>query len=60
MRENFAKRICELRFLIFTVGKERLQKVNHPERGRHDENDENPAIAILNVGRLNDGVEQEA
>jgi hypothetical protein len=30
--------------------------VNTPENSRHDEN---PAIAILNVGRMNDWVEQQ-
>jgi hypothetical protein len=33
------------------------QKGKHPEQGRHDEN---ASITILNVGRMNDGVEQEA
>jgi hypothetical protein len=31
--------------------------VKHAEQCRHDEN---ASIAILNVGRMNDGVEQEA
>jgi hypothetical protein len=47
----------KLRSLIPAVGEERLQKGKHPEQGRHDEN---AAIAILNVGRMNNGVEQEA
>ena len=57
MRENFCKRLRKLRSLISAVGEERLQKGKHPKQGRHDEN---AAIAILNVGRMNDGVEQEA
>jgi hypothetical protein len=43
--------------LISAVGEERLQKGKHPEQGRHDQN---ASIAILNVGRMYDGVEQEA
>jgi len=42
--------------LIATVDEQRLQKEN-TEQCRHDEN---ASIAILNVGRMNDGVEQEA
>ena len=57
MRQNFCKRFRKLRSLISAVGKERLQKGKHSKQGRHDEN---AAIAILNVGRMNDGVEQEA
>ena len=56
MRENFCKRFRKLRSLISPVGEQRLQKGEHPEQGRHDEN----AIAILDVGRMDDGVEQEA
>jgi hypothetical protein len=43
--------------LISAVGEERLQKRKHPEQGRHDQN---ASIAILNVGRMYNGVEQEA
>jgi len=57
MRETFCKRFRKLRSLISAVGEERLQKGKKPEQGRHDED---AAIAILNVGRMNDGVEQEA
>jgi len=57
MRQNFCKRFRKVRSLISAVGEERLQKGEHPEQGRHDEN---TSIAILNVGRMNDGVEQEA
>src|SRR5947209_11705615 len=44
------------RTLISAVGEQRLQKWKHAEQCRHHEND---TIAILNVGRMNDGVEQE-
>jgi len=57
MRENLCKRFRKLRSLISAVGEECLQKGKHPKQGRHDEN---AAIAILNVGAMNDGVQQEA
>ena len=57
MRENFCQGLLKLRSLISAVGEELFQKGKHPEQGRHDEN---AAIAILNVGRMNDGVEHEA
>jgi hypothetical protein len=56
MWQNFCKRVRELRSLISAVGEQRLQEGKHPEQGRHDENS---AVAILNVGRMNDGVEQQ-
>jgi hypothetical protein len=42
--------------VISAVGEQRLQKWKHAEQCL---NYENAAIAILNVGRMNDGVEQE-
>jgi len=42
--------------LISAVGEQHLQKGEHAEQCRHDEN---ASIAILNVGRMNDGVEQK-
>jgi hypothetical protein len=42
---------------ISAVSKERFQERKHPEQGCHDEN---ASVAILNVGRMNDGMEQEA
>jgi hypothetical protein len=56
MRKNFCKRFRKLWSLISAVGEQRLQKWKHVEQCRHHEN---AAIAILNVGRMNDGVEQE-
>ena len=55
--QNLSKRFRKFRSLISAVGEQRLQKWKHTEQGRHDEN---PSIAVLNVGRMNDGVEQEA
>ena len=56
MRQNFCERFRKFWPLIPAVGEERLQKWKHAEQCRHDEN---ASIAILNVGRMNDGVEQE-
>ena len=57
MRKNFCQRFGKLRSLISAIGEECLQKGKHPEQCRHDED---AAVAILNVGRMNDGVEQQA
>ena len=57
MRKNLGQSVGELRSLIAAIGEQFLQKRKHPEQGGHDEN---AAIAILNVGRMNNGMEQEA
>ncbi len=57
MRQNLCKRFRKFRSLIAAVGEQRLQKWKHAEQCRHDEN---ASIAILNVGGMNDGVEQQA
>jgi hypothetical protein len=57
MRQNLCKRFRKLRSLISAVGEERLQERKHPEQGRHDDK---ASVTILYVGRMNDGVEQEA
>ena len=57
VRENFFERVGELRSLISAVSEQRLQKGKHPEQRRHDEN---AAIAILDMGRVDDGVQQQA
>ena len=56
MGENFFQRIGELRSLIAAIGEQFVQERKHPEQRRHDEN---AAIAILDVGRMDDGVQQE-
>jgi len=56
MRQNLCKPFRKFRSLITAVGEQHLQKGKHAEQCRHDEN---ASIAILNVGRMNDGVEQE-
>jgi hypothetical protein len=43
--------------LISAVGEKFIQERKHPEQRRHDEN---ATIAILDIGRMNDGVQQEA
>jgi hypothetical protein len=57
MRENFCQRVGELRSLIAAVGEQRLQKGKHPKQRRHHEN---AAIAILDIGRMHDGVQEQA
>src|SRR5258706_15945709 len=47
----------KLRSLVSAVGEERLEEWKHPKQRRHDENS---SITILYVGRMNDGMEQEA
>jgi len=56
MRSKFRKRIGKLRSFISAIDEQLLQKRKHPEQCCHDES---AAIAILDVGRMNDGVEQE-
>ena len=56
MRENFRKSTGKLRSLIAAVGEQRLQERKHPKQRRHDEN---AAIAILNVGRMHDRMQQQ-
>ena len=57
MRENFCKRFRKLRSLISAIGEECLQEGKHPKQGPDDEN---AAVAILDIGRMHDGVEQQA
>jgi hypothetical protein len=56
MRHNLCKRFRKFRSLISAVCEQRLQKWKHAEQCRHDEN---ASIAVLDVGRMNDSVEQE-
>ena len=42
--------------LIATIGKELFQERVHPEKGRKKQD---AAIAILDIGRMNDGVQQQ-
>ena len=47
----------KFRPLIAPIGKELLQEGIHPEQGRQKQN---APISVLNIGRMNDGVEQQA
>lgn len=57
MRSNFRERIGKFRSFISTIDEQLLQKRKHLEQCRHDKS---AAIAILDVGRMYDGVEQQA
>ena len=54
---NFGQRGGEFRPLIATVGEQLLKKGKHSEQGRHDENG---SISILDVGRMDNSVKQQA
>src|SRR2546423_967182 len=55
MREHACQSLVEFGSLIAAVGEEFFQERKHPKQGRHDEN---AAIAILNIGRMDDGMKQ--
>jgi hypothetical protein len=57
MRQHAGQSLVEFASLIAAVGEELFQERKHPEQGRHDEN---AAIAILNIGRMDDGMKQQA
>ena len=57
MREHARQSLVEFGSLITAVGEELFQERKHPKQGRHDEN---AAIAILNIGRMDDGMKQQA
>lgn len=56
MRANFGQSGGEFRPLIAAVGEQLLQKRKHPEQRGHDED---TAVAILNIGRMNNSVQQQ-
>src|SRR5262245_44105408 len=51
------ERVVELPSLIGRVGEQRLQQGIHPEQRRQQQD---AAVAILDVGGMNDGVQQQA
>src|SRR5258708_32739588 len=57
MRQNFCNCFRKFRPFISAVDEQRLQKWKHADQCRHDES---AAIAILDIGRMNNGVEQQA
>jgi hypothetical protein len=56
MGQDFRQGIAEFRPLIATVGKQLFQERIHPEQGRKKQD---AAVAILDVGGMNDGMEQQ-
>ena len=56
-RQDVGKRLLELPPLIAGIGEQRLQKGISAEQGRQQQD---ATIAILNVGGMNDGVQQQA
>ena len=54
--EDFRKRLLEFRPLIAAVGKQLLQERIHSEQSGKQQD---AAIAILDIGGVNDGVEQQ-
>ena len=54
---DFRERLLEFWPLIATIGKELLQEGIHPEQGREQQD---AAVAILDVGGMDDGVQQQA
>jgi hypothetical protein len=57
VRQDFCQGLVESRPLIGSVGKELPQERMHPEQGRKQQD---AAVAILDIGGMNDGVEQQA
>jgi len=55
--EDFHHGVGELRSLIAPVCEQLLQEREHAKQRRQNKN---AAIAILDVGRMNDGVQQQA
>ena len=57
MGQDFLPRVVEYRPLVSAVGKEFLQKRKPAEQGSEDQN---AAIAVLDIGWMHDGVQQQA
>src|ERR1700685_3751917 len=57
VRQDFYQSALELRSLIAGVGEQLRQEGIHPEHGRKQQD---AAVAILNVCRVDDGVQQQA
>src|SRR2546430_5781773 len=55
IREHARQSLVEFGSLIAAIGEQLERK--HPEQVRHDQN---AAIAILNIGRMDDGMKQQA
>ena len=57
MREHARQSLVEFGSLIAAIGEQLFQERKHPEQVRHDQN---AAIAILNIGRMDNGMKQQA
>jgi hypothetical protein len=57
MWQNFCNCCRKFWSFVSAIDEQRLQKWKHAEQCGHDES---ASIAILDVGRMNDGVEQQA
>ncbi len=57
VRQDFRERLVEFRPLIAAVGKQLLQERIHPEQGCKQQD---AAVAILDVGGMNDRVQQQS
>jgi hypothetical protein len=57
VRQDFRQPLLELRSLIAGVGEQLLQKRIHPEQRREQQD---AAVAILDVRGMDDGVQQQA
>ena len=57
VRQDLRQGLLKVRPLVATIGKELFQERVHPEKGRKKQD---AAIAILDIGRMNDGVQQQA
>ena len=56
MGQDFSERLLELRPLVASVGEQLLQERIHTKQGRQQQD---AAVAILNVGGMNDGMQQQ-
>ncbi len=56
MGQDFRERLLEFRSLIAAVGKQLFQERIHPEQSGKKQN---AAVAILDIGGVNNGVEQQ-
>src|SRR5262249_9082838 len=56
LRQDLCQGFLKVRPLIATIGKELFQERVHPEKGRKKQD---AAIAILDIGRMNEGVQQQ-
>jgi hypothetical protein len=55
--KSFLLGVAKLRSLITSIGEELLEKRKFSKQGSEDEN---AAVSVLNVGRMHDGVQQQA